>query len=39
MHLGIRGNTAAGKFRRELPRRGVDNDLLHAMSPFLRLNF
>jgi hypothetical protein len=36
MHFGVRGNATACKFGRELPRRGVDNDLLHAIWPFLR---
>jgi len=36
MHFSVRSNAAACKFGRELPRRGVDDDLLHAICPFLR---
>ena len=39
MHGGVRGNAATREFGRELPRRGLDDELLHAVNPFRRRDF
>jgi hypothetical protein len=35
MHLCVRSDAAALKLGRNSPRRGVYNDLLHSIAPFL----
>jgi hypothetical protein len=37
MQTHVRGDAAASKFGRELPRRGIDDDLLHVGDPVLGL--